>query len=456
MRLTYATSKGIFVAAEGSVVFIPFPSESSSNPSLKDEDDNQIIHYILNPLQKESSERYVSEEGMAITEGSDDASMRCDAAIHAAASVSSETKVQIESKIKTTKINAKANTKPPSIVTLFVNDQESYLFAAYDTKDVCCWDIKSRQLLGRKMTKKKATVLTSGTVTVHMNGELTSREVLLVADKFGEVSAIDVPNLSKAPVSCLNHTASIITDAILDDKYYITCDRDEKIRVQRFPNTLEVVSYCLGHSGCITSIAQVSKGIIISSAWDHRLILWDYAKNEILAEHSGTNDPASSMEVDEADKQQELDEKAIEDQVEVANEDVEYDEGLNDNMDDSQAGQYPFKLCKIKGLHKVEENSLATIAVIYKGSTQCEIFHIMNQEGAAGTSYEIKHHQWVPLPSLPCDMVSLDGKLIFILSKPSFIYIHDFNGTSDSELSVKQNELLHQFQTLCIDQGKIE
>jgi tRNA (guanine-N(7)-)-methyltransferase subunit TRM82 len=33
-----------------------------------------------------------------------------------------------------------------------------------------------------------------------------------------------------------------------DEKYLISCDRDEKIRVSHFPNAFDIEAYCLGHT----------------------------------------------------------------------------------------------------------------------------------------------------------------------------------------------------------------
>jgi len=42
---------------------------------------------------------------------------------------------------------------------------------------------------------------------------------------------------------------SMLTDILLskDEKYVITSDRDEKIRVTKYPKTYIIKNFCLGH-----------------------------------------------------------------------------------------------------------------------------------------------------------------------------------------------------------------
>ena len=63
-----------------------------------------------------------------------------------------------------------------------------------------------------------------------------------------------------------------------DEKYIITCDRDEKIRVSRYPNTYNIQSYCLGHKEFITGLSflPTDKTVLVSSSGDGTVRLWNY------------------------------------------------------------------------------------------------------------------------------------------------------------------------------------
>src|SRR5690606_28966124 len=58
----------------------------------------------------------------------------------------------------------------------------------------------------------------------------------------------------------------------------VSSDRDEKVRVSRFPDLETIVSYCLGHSSVVSSVAFLSvanQPLLVSASWDHRLCLWN-------------------------------------------------------------------------------------------------------------------------------------------------------------------------------------
>ena len=63
-----------------------------------------------------------------------------------------------------------------------------------------------------------------------------------------------------------------------DENFVITADRDEKIRVSKFPNSYNIVSYCLGHKKFVNNVAEVphDQEILISCGGDGSFIFWDY------------------------------------------------------------------------------------------------------------------------------------------------------------------------------------
>ena len=88
----------------------------------------------------------------------------------------------------------------------------------------------------------------SGMAFAHVEG---NDEVIVVGDKFGDVFVFPAGKEMKEKYAhIMGHTSSIITCLImsLDGRYLITADRDEKIRVSRFPNAHVIETFCLGHT----------------------------------------------------------------------------------------------------------------------------------------------------------------------------------------------------------------
>lgn len=64
-----------------------------------------------------------------------------------------------------------------------------------------------------------------------------------------------------------------------DQKYIITSDRDEKIRISRYPNSYNIENYCLGHTSFVSSLSLVPyNGVdyLISGDGEGVLFLWDF------------------------------------------------------------------------------------------------------------------------------------------------------------------------------------
>nr|XP_053653804.1 tRNA (guanine-N(7)-)-methyltransferase non-catalytic subunit WDR4-like isoform X2 [Cherax quadricarinatus] len=89
------------------------------------------------------------------------------------------------------------------------------------------------------------------------------------------------------PKPILGHLSMLLDMAITeDDKYIITCDRDEKIRVSHYPNSYNIVSFCLGHKEFVTQVELLpqNNNLLLSCSGDGTLILWDYLQGECLAQ----------------------------------------------------------------------------------------------------------------------------------------------------------------------------
>lgn len=106
-----------------------------------------------------------------------------------------------------------------------------------------------------------------------------------------------VSSLAKIRVSI---THSLLQVIAADDKFVITCERDEKIRVSFLPNAYNINNFCLGHTEFVSSLALVNSDLLLSGSGvscllpvlsfpfmvlnfqDATLKLWEYKTGKVL------------------------------------------------------------------------------------------------------------------------------------------------------------------------------
>ncbi|KAM7349285.1 tRNA (guanine-N(7)-)-methyltransferase non-catalytic subunit wuho [Cochliomyia hominivorax] len=106
---------------------------------------------------------------------------------------------------------------------------------------------------------------------------------LLVTDKTGDCYEYNCEDYEAAPKLLLGHL-SIVYDILWseDEKFIITCDRDDKIRVTNYPATYDVHSYCLGHKEFVAGLHLLNSDVLISVSGDKTLRLWDFKEGKEL------------------------------------------------------------------------------------------------------------------------------------------------------------------------------
>lgn len=106
-----------------------------------------------------------------------------------------------------------------------------------------------------------------------------SSDYVIVADKSGDAYKYSVNNPDESGTLILGHMSMLLDILITpDEKFIITSDRDEKIRVSCFPNSYNINSYCLGHTEFVTALNLLShnKEVLISASGDRTLRFWDF------------------------------------------------------------------------------------------------------------------------------------------------------------------------------------
>ncbi|XP_065343944.1 tRNA (guanine-N(7)-)-methyltransferase non-catalytic subunit wdr4 [Cloeon dipterum] len=132
------------------------------------------------------------------------------------------------------------------------------------------WSLISQRPIGRAASKIRFT---------------NSASRVLIADKAGDVYSFSVTEPTKEKEWLLGHIAMLLDVTVSDDeKYIISCDRDDKIRVARFPNCYNINSYCLGHTSFVTSLSFLPHNlcILVSSSGDGCIKLWKYLEGKEL------------------------------------------------------------------------------------------------------------------------------------------------------------------------------
>ncbi|XP_014219678.2 tRNA (guanine-N(7)-)-methyltransferase non-catalytic subunit wdr4 [Copidosoma floridanum] len=108
---------------------------------------------------------------------------------------------------------------------------------------------------------------------------------IVVADKSGDAYMFSASKPSEKGELLLGHLSMLLDVLVTDDKkLVITADRDEKIRVSMYPNSYNIVSYCLGHKNFVTNVAIVphDKNLLVSSGGDGTLMFWDFKRGKEL------------------------------------------------------------------------------------------------------------------------------------------------------------------------------
>lgn len=103
---------------------------------------------------------------------------------------------------------------------------------------------------------------------------------ILIADKSGDVLSFNLKPPSDTYSCLLGHLSMLLDVAISPcGKYIVTCDRDEKIRVSKYPNAYNIQCYCLGHTDFVTNVQVLpnfSDNILLSASGDGSIRIWKY------------------------------------------------------------------------------------------------------------------------------------------------------------------------------------
>lgn len=141
-------------------------------------------------------------------------------------------------------------------------------------KSVCVLDADSLALLHTHLFPKRPSAWS------------VSGDNLVVADKFGDVFC--VPLLQPLDAEKRKHMqpvlghVSMVLDVVATPGHILTSDRDEHVRVSRFPNAFVIDRFLLGARAYIAHLARAGN-LLLAAGGDPFVIAWDWAAGTELA-----------------------------------------------------------------------------------------------------------------------------------------------------------------------------
>lgn len=111
---------------------------------------------------------------------------------------------------------------------------------------------------------------------------------VVVADAFGDVYKLPIigpinlrQDSAQGSALLLGHFSTVTTLALCGSMI-ATADRDNKLRVSRFPDSFVIQSFCLAHEEFITCVRWIGTDRLVSGAGDGTVRLWNAANGQLL------------------------------------------------------------------------------------------------------------------------------------------------------------------------------
>lgn len=102
-------------------------------------------------------------------------------------------------------------------------------------------------------------------------------KILFLADKTGDVFTYSCEDHQLPGKFALGHISQILDLKISQNtKFVVTSDRDEKIRISKYPDCHEIEAFCLGHLEFVSSCDFIDDSKLVSVSGDKTLKMWSF------------------------------------------------------------------------------------------------------------------------------------------------------------------------------------
>ncbi|XP_046384576.1 tRNA (guanine-N(7)-)-methyltransferase non-catalytic subunit wdr4 [Ischnura elegans] len=158
---------------------------------------------------------------------------------------------------------------PPHIISIDISHCGQYVAMVSSEKNLLVWSVNSFELMNARNVARKPS---------RVRFTPLSNEIL-VADKSGSLYSFPLLDDGTDGKLILAHL-SMLLDVVVtpDEKFVITCDRDEKIRVSYWTAPYNIQSFCQGHREFVSVISLLpsNPSILVSGSGDGTVRFWDY------------------------------------------------------------------------------------------------------------------------------------------------------------------------------------